>query len=183
MSRPISKLWLLGPPVAILISLVAYYGTFRSVRDWVDARFPWVEVNIGRRLPTFANDSKTTLTPARVATPAIDTPREPAAESVRPPAPPPAPSFVGTDGKVDLPKLGADRSAWPRTVVLKRTTEFPAVVDGKVVGKVNVPLGAEAKLVAIQDGRIGLEYQGGGAWVAPADTDLAERLQRPEAGK
>lgn len=171
MSNRISRLWLLGPPVAILISLLAYYATFPSVRQWVDARFPWVEENIGSRL----RQPKASPAPRRVAAaPMPETRGEPMAD----PARPAAPSFLAADGSVDVTKLAADRSAWPPTVVLKAAKEFPAVVGGKVVGKVNVPAGTEAKLVSIQDGKLGLEYQGGGAWLAIEETDLAKRLAR-----
>ncbi len=179
MSKPISRLWLLGPPVAILISLLAYYAMFRSMRQWVDARFPWVEVNIGRRLPPFADAPRPSPAPRRIATSAAPSPpSEPLPEPPRPVATPAPPSFLSADGTVDVKKLAADRSAWPPTVVLKTAKEFPAVVDGKVVGKVNVPIGSEARLVAITDGKLGVEYQGGGAWLTVEETDLAQRLRR-----
>jgi hypothetical protein len=62
-------------------------------------------------------------------------------------------------------------------VLLKKAQEFPAVVAGKVVGKVEAPTGTEARLMSIQDGKLGVEYRGGGAWVAVEETDLAQRLR------
>lgn len=180
MSKHISRLWILGPPFAIGVSLLAYYSTFRPVRQWVDAKFPWVEENIGSRLPPMASETKSAPAPRRAAPPRANLPsREPAPEEPpRPVAPPPPPTFFAADGSVDLPRLAADRNAWPATVILKKAKQFPAVVNGKVVGKVEVPTGAEAKVVAIQDGKIGVEYQGGGAWLTVDETDLPQRLRR-----
>jgi hypothetical protein len=75
-------------------------------------------------------------------------------------------------------KLASDRTAWPKTVTLKTAREFPAVVNGKVAGKIAVPAGTEANLVSIQGGKLGVEYGGGGAWFAADETDLAQRLSR-----
>jgi hypothetical protein len=179
MSQPISRLWLLGPPVAILISLLVYYAKFQTVRRWVDDKFPWVEDNIGSRLPPLVEEVRAPSVPRRAAAPSAT----PAPTIVPTPAPPPvvaapvAPSFFARDGTVDVQKLAAERSAWPQVVTLKTAKEFPAVVNGKVVGKVVAPVGAEAKLSSIQDGKLGVEYQGGGAWLSVEETDLAQRLR------
>src|SRR4030095_11776127 len=85
-------------------------------------------------------------------------------------------AYRSNAGAVDLPKLAADPASWPKTVKLKKAHEFPAVVDGKAVGKIQAPSGSETRLVAIQSGRLGLEFRGGGAWVAPEETDLSEQL-------
>jgi hypothetical protein len=178
MSKPISRLWFLGPPAAILLSAFVYYAKFQSVRRWVDAKSPWVEENVGSRLPQFLEERKVVNTPRRsVSSPPSDSAGEPILEPPKPAVTPLPPSFLAADGSVDLKKLASDRGAWPPAVVLKRAKEFPAVVNGKVVGKVEVPLGTEAKLVSIKDGKLGLEYRGGGAWLAVEETDLAQRLR------
>src|SRR4051812_35330981 len=112
MSQPISRLWFLGPPAAILISLLAYYAKFPSMRHWVDARFPWVEVNIGRLLPELVEESPTTASvPVRTSPPRFPTPiTEPTPPQTipappPPPAPPVAPSYLTADGAVDMQKL------------------------------------------------------------------------------
>ncbi|MEA3211975.1 MAG: hypothetical protein QOE70_5032 [Chthoniobacter sp.] len=185
MTKHPSKLWLLGPPAVILLTIFAYYAKYSWAREWVDDRFPWIADNIGSHLPALVVDLRgkdpnarlygTTPAPARIPVRVpVKVPVEP------PPVPPPAfvpPTFVGPDGTVDVPKLAADRAAWPKTVALKKAMEFPAVVNGKVVGKVAVPPGTEANLVSIQEGKLGLEYQGGGGWIAVEETDLAQRLQ------
>ncbi len=172
MTKRISRLWLLGPPVAIVLSATVYYAMFGSVRHWVDARFPWVRDHIGSLLPSREEASTAAAkAPARI-------PNEPPPEPPKPIAPPVAPTFFAPDGTVDLRKLAEDRSAWPQTVVLKTAREFPAVVDGKVMGKVEVPAGTETKLVSIKDGKLGVEYRGGGAWLTVEETDLPQRLRR-----
>ena len=179
MSKPISRLWFLGPPAAILLSLLVYYAKFDSVRRWVDPRFPWVADHIGSRLPALPNESPVPSAPRHASGPSPssreseETPLFPASA-----APPLGPSFIAPDGSVDVRKLAADRTAWPKTVKLKLAKEFPAVVNGKVVGKIEAPVGTEAKLVSIQDGQLGVEYQGGGAWLTVDETDLAQRLHR-----
>ena len=50
------------------------------------------------------------------------------------------------------------------------------MVDGKVVGSLKAPVGSETNLKAIKDGKVGVEYQGGGAWLAVGDTDLEARV-------
>ena len=75
--------------------------------------------------------------------------------------------------------LAADPNSWPRTVRLAKAVEFPAVSGGKEVGKVLLKTGAEVKLLRIENGMLGLEYQNGGAWVKPADTDFLQRARPP----
>jgi hypothetical protein len=78
---------------------------------------------------------------------------------------------------VDMAQLSQTRKEWPQLVSLKKIVEFPAVMDGKVVGKVKAPEGTQVQLVMIQGDKVGLEYQEGGAMVEIADTDLIELVQ------
>lgn len=173
MSTKVSKLWLLGPPFAILVTGLAYYAKFEGARTWVDARFPWVAENIGQRLPPLviteqaATTDETAPPPSAIGVPPADAP---------PPAPP-KPGFVAADGTIRLDLLAANKAAWPKGIHLRRPTEFPAVISGKAVGKVMAPAGSETRLVAIQGDKLGLEFRGGGAFVDPAATDLAEQLR------
>ena len=182
MSQPISKLWLLGPPFAIAISAFVYYAQFPWARKWVDDRFPWVEVNIGRRLREIPGQA--TAGPPRVhSTTRMSTPVAEISPVAPEPAPAPAatpapPSYLAADGRVELEKRAADRTAWPRMVTLKKPRRFPAVVNGKVVGHVEAPVGTELNLVSIQNGQLGVEYRGGGAWMPVEETDLAQRLRK-----
>lgn len=177
MRNEISKLWLLGPPFAILLTLFVYYAQFRVARNWVDARFPWVKENIGEKLKPLDADAPRRVVVSKPSAdllpPESDQRPDPAAA-----LPPPAPTYLLPDGRVDLEGLAADRAAWPKTVKLKKPQTFPAVVSGKVVGKVEVLAGAEVNLVAVEKTQLGVEYGGGGARVPVEDTDLPARLRR-----
>ena len=138
MTKRISTLWLLGPPLAIFVTAFVYYAKFGSVRHWVDTRFPWVEEHIGNHLPSRAEASGTATAARRTAPqPPSPMPRELVPEPPRPAVPPVAPSFFAPDGTVDVLKLAADRNAWPPVVALKKAHEFPAVVDGKLAREVH----------------------------------------------
>lgn len=164
-NRP-SALSVLVPLLLILIAGFVYYAKYHWARAWVDERFPWVKENVGSHL------SSLVINVGPDGKPVDDdgsgsTPQE---------APAPA-AYTSNDRGLDLPKLAADPTSWPKTVKLKKGHEFPAVVDGKAVGKIQAPSGSETRLVTIQSGRLGLEFRGGGAWVPPEETDLSERLQ------
>lgn len=156
---------------ALLLSLVflaaAYYIRVPTVRTAIDARAPWVNGFLGQ----FVEDSPVAVAPRPVP---IEEPLA-APERAEPTSPPKektAPPEI-----FDLRKLAADRAAWPVAVTLARATDFPAVVDGKVVGSVTAPKGAEVKLVTISGGKLGVDYQGGGAWLFVEETDLMARVQ------
>jgi hypothetical protein len=57
------------------------------------------------------------------------------------------------------------------------SVEFPAVMDGKVVGKLRAPAGVEARVVKISNAQVAVEYHGGGAWLAMDRTDFVERAR------
>jgi len=59
--------------------------------------------------------------------------------------------------------------------MIHKATDFPAVVNGRVAGMIHAPAGTEVKLAKISDGRLGVEYQGGGAWLLVEETDLVAR--------
>jgi len=41
---------------------------------------------------------------------------------------------------------------------------------------VTAPAGAQVELVDVKNGRLGVKYQGGGAWLLPDATDLKQRV-------
>ena len=183
MSQQLSKWWLLGPPFAIAVSLLTYYAMFPGVRSWVDARVPWVATHIGVYLPARDDDERVRRMKAAGQAQSEGATQEqavPADLTPPPPPPPPKPHYLTADGTVDLPKLAANRTDWPKTVALVKAREFPAVVDGKVVGNALVPKGTEVRLLKIEGSKLGLEYRGGGAWAQPSETDLAERVPAGE---
>ena len=166
-NRP-SAFAVLAPFLLILIAGFVYYAKYHWARTWVDERIPWVKENIGSRLPSLV-----------VAVDANGNPIEESSATNGAESTAPAARYVSDAGVIDLTRFAADRASWPKTVKLRRAREFPAVVDGKAVGKIEAPAGSEARLVAVQAGKLGLEFRGGGAWVTPEETDLAMRLRGP----
>ena len=178
MSRQLSRLWLLGPPFAITLSVLAYYAMLPSFRRWVDKRFPWAAAHVGIYLPALDDDDqsermRSAVRPADQRQP-ISTNPSPDSPAL---APPRAPTYLTANGMVDLARLSANQADWPKAVLLRKAKEFPAVVDGKAVGKIIVPKDTEVHLLKIEAGKLGLEYRGGGLWADTDDTDLADRLR------
>lgn len=138
--------------VVVCVSYVKVQGS----RDFMDQKMPFMKGLLGRFVPA----------------PAEGSPEAPAADGA--PATTAAPSAPMT-----FEKLAADPTAWPRTVRLKKAVQIPAVVGGKEVGKVMVNAGTEVNVARIQNGNVGIEYQGGGAWVKPDETDVMERVRPP----
>ena len=132
------------------------YWKVKGTRDFVDQKMPFVKEMLAR----FG------AAPADAPGDAAPAPTDAA------PAPAPVPVFT-------FATLAADPTAWPRTVRLKKAVEVPAVVDGKEVGKVMLKAGTEVNLARIKDGQVGIEYQRGGKWLQPEDTDIMERAQPP----
>ena len=130
------------------------YWKVKGTRDFVDQKMPFVKETLAR-FGTAPPDAPADAPPATDAGAA------------------PAPSAM------TFQTLAADPTAWPRTVRLKKAVEIPAVVGGKEVGKVMVKAGTEVNLARIKDGKVGVEYQGGGAWLQPDDTDVMERARPP----
>ena len=168
MSDEHSKIWRLGPPVSVALLIAALYVKIPEMREWVDARCPLIPAKLAEHGYRFSPSSRPKPAPRKeVAT----------TKAIEAATPPVAQSTPWVDSPVDLVKLSATREEWPKAVALKKTTTFPAVVNGKVVGNLSAQSGTEARLVTIQNGKLGLEYRGGGAWLAPEDTDLVSRVQ------
>jgi len=168
---------------ALALCALVYYLKSPAVRRWVDARAPAVKQWIGplvakwdERFPQAPEPSPTVEAPANPVAAAMPAQEPTAVPSSTPvvgnaePAPP-------RKEDVDLAQLSQSHSKWPKAVTLKKPVEFPAVLDGKIVGNVKAPAGVEARLVMMKGTQVGVEYQGGGAMVDVADTDLIERVQ------
>lgn len=140
----------------LVVAGAVSYRRVPGTRDFVDQKMPFVK-------ETLARFGAAPADPATDATPS---------DGSAPPAPAKAVTFES---------LAADPTSWPRAVRLKKAVEMPAVVDGKQVGKVTVNAGTEVNLARIKDGKVGIEYQGGGAWLTPDETDLMERVRPPVA--
>ncbi len=171
MSKPISNLWILGPPVALALLFVAYYVKKPEFREFVDARLPWVKETMARFVAPASEESLDRSETPNIPKPSTGTVEnlEGTRSQITPREPRPQP--------VDIGQLHRFPSEWPKTVTIKKPVDFPAVVKGKVVGSLRAPAGAEANLVEIREGKVGLEYRGGGAWLKLDETDVIERVK------
>jgi hypothetical protein len=197
MSKKKSGIWSIALPLSVVFLAAAYYVKVPEVRKEVDAHTPVVRNLLGRFVqetgvktivlqgeqdPAFAKPkAPRESVPAKVpdaAGPMIAK----AAEPVVPAAPPALVAEVSAPPVVtapDLQTIAADRTRWPKKVSLIKAATFPAVLNGKVVGSLVAPAGAEANLVSIKEDQVGLEFNGGGAWVPASQTDLIARIQAP----
>ena len=167
MSHKASKFWIFAFPASLVILAGAYYIKIPSARKFIDEH-----TSLGHQL--FGRFVHDTVIVEKV--PAAEK-EDPYAALVGQGSSPTARAQAAATPRVfDLQELARDPGHWPRKVSLKKPATFPAVVDGKVVGSLTAPVGAEANLKSIKDGKVGVEYQGGGAWLAVEDTDLAARV-------
>jgi hypothetical protein len=164
MSTKPSKIWALALPVSLLILASAYYIKVPSARQFIDAH-----TSLGRQLL-----GRFVAQPEVIELPAPKSSRESPPNIAAYPGPGATPEPA--QGPMDLPTFATKPELWPKMVVLKKAVTFPAVVNGKVVGNLTAPAGSEANLKIIKDGKLGVEYQGGGAWLKVEDTDLAARV-------
>ena len=175
MSHKSNKFWLAALPVSLLILVAAYYIRVPAARRFIDAH-----TSLGRQLfGSFVHDTvivETVPRPGKSVAPYAAHAAPPGPPAHATPAPIAAPATPAPRPVFDLQKLAGDPSLWPKKVALKKATTFPAVVGGKVVGSLVAPVGAEANLKGIKEGKVGLEYQGGGAWLPVGDTDLEARV-------
>lgn len=164
---------------------VAYYVRVPEFRETVNTKWHWVK---DRATPGQTAKASAPLPPATElkATPIEEVaPRpaplpEPVAVVRAPEAPPATPTPEPEHTQRDLlQELTNNRAAWPPTVRLKSTVSFPAVLNGKVVGRLNLAKDSVVTLVKISQGKLGLEHRGGGAWVNPEQTDLLDKLLPP----
>ena len=187
MKKSPSKLWAFGPPIAVILLAMAYYINTPSFRDMVDARLPFVHQWMAplARQPkvVMIDDSQPDARrpslegSQRPATPKPEAPTHSALPPSKPPTPSGHANSSPADQESDLKSLFTDRSCWPKVVTLQRRVEFPAVANGKVIGKLTAPPGTIANLVVVKDGKLGVEYRGGGAWLDVKDTDALARLR------
>ncbi len=70
--------------------------------------------------------------------------------------------------------LLASPELWPSEVTLAHDTEFPAVLNGKVVGKVKVNAGVKVGLAAVESDSVEVEFRGGKVRLPHKDTDLLQ---------
>ena len=167
---------------SLVLAGFVYYLKYPDFRAWVDTNAPVVKQVTG---PVVAQWDEH-FSPAPAPAPVAETPAKISAAATPEAAPQPAATPLATVAEatpqprsdtVDLAQLSQSRNEWPKLVSLKKIVEFPAVMDGKVVGSIKAPAGTQAQLVVIQGNKAGVEYQGGGAMVDIVDTDLIEQVQ------
>jgi len=181
MRKPPNKLWAFGPPLSILLVAFAYYVKAPSFREYVDRRFPWAREHLGQFVPeptvvvikdpanpADSDSAQPNLGGASDATSAAGKKRAKASPTPAPKTPEPP---------LTMERFVANPALWPKNVKLRKTTEFPAVLNSKRVGTVQVPAGSEVHLVKVEKDKLGLEFQGGGAWVPVGETDLTDQVK------
>jgi hypothetical protein len=175
MSHKSNKFWVCALPVSLLILVAAYYIKVPSARRFIDAH-----TALGHQLfGGFVHDTviyETVPRSDKAAELAAVAAAQQSSQANAKPTPVAMPATPTPRPVFDLQKLAGDPSLWPKKVALKKPATFPAVVGGKVVGSLVAPAGVEANLKGIKEGKVGLEYQGGGAWLPAGDTDLEARV-------
>ena len=68
--------------------------------------------------------------------------------------------------------IAADRSLWPKSVVVSVPLEAPVIIAGKVSGSMKLPAGREYPLSAVGAESVTIDVGGSQATVAVGDTDL-----------
>jgi hypothetical protein len=182
MSKKTSGIWIIAMPASLVVLGAAYYIKVPKVRTAVDDRAPWVADILGR----FVEEPEVKTIVIKQERPAagprpvggIEAPKASVAKAEpKDEASPVVPKAAPEPVLYDLEKIAGDRSVWPKKVALTKPASFPAVLNGKVVGSLIAPAGSEATLVSIKDDKVGLEFQGGGAWLPADQTDLVARVQ------
>jgi len=81
--------------------------------------------------------------------------------------------------------LIAHPNRWPKQLMLSANTEFPAVANGKVVGRVQVSAGSAVDLVSITPADIVVAFRGAQQKISHSITDLSDlaavEMNKPEA--
>jgi len=120
--------------------------------------------------PQFENTARLPATPTPVAAlPAAPAPPEPVT--------PPKVTSTVAPAPDPLAWLLGNKERLLEEVTLVRARAFPAVIQGKVAGSVQVPAGIEVRLVDINPKGASLVFQGGGVRVPLSATDLPELAQ------
>ena len=119
--------------------------------------------------PTPAPTPEATPTPTPEATPT------PTPEATPTPTPTPraTPDVVGW--------FIEHRDVWPKTVTLKETREFQILSDGKVIGKINAPAGAEVPLVNLTREKAAILFGSANQEVSIESTDLLQHFEQSQA--
>ena len=156
----------MGPPISLMLLAITLYVKYSDVRSFVDRTCPWVKNNIGRYAPAFPVEPK----PEPPSVEFQPAPSRPTAAVAATPVPAPKPFNLAT--------VCAEAGRWPKSVAIKKAVEIPSVIGGNVVGKLRLTAGCEVHVASVRDGKVGIEYRGGGAWLDLESTDFVERARQ-----
>jgi hypothetical protein len=175
-------IWNILLPLSVVFLGVVYYIKVPSVRRAIDARTDIASDLLGRFVDKPEPVVMRRETPPRTPMP-LDNSSMPRNRPLDPPPISATPRPVATPEPVpavfDPQKLAAEPARWPKKVALLKPATFTAMLNGKPIGSLVVPAGSEVRLKSIQDGKLGLEFNGGLASVAVDDTDLVARVKVP----
>ncbi|MCX6968017.1 MAG: hypothetical protein NTZ46_09630 [Verrucomicrobia bacterium] len=184
-----SKQWRLALVLSLLALAAVTYYRFEPVRQIVDSKCPWIKEQLAQRGIEFEPTAQAASAPASAAPGTVPASRPVPAAAQNATSRAPADLNPGTAipakpvQAMNLAQLAANQTLWPKAVRIKKQTQFPAVLNGKEVGKLNLPAGSEVKLISITAEKVGVAYSpdgtmsnAGGAWLSIADTDLLERV-------
>ena len=110
--------------------------------------------------------------PAASPTPALK--HDPSAKPVAPSKPTQAPTATPVP-RLSVAMISRAPAWWPKQVTLAKATDFPILISGREVGKVQVPAGNLLRLWQVADGRVDVEYQGSRVWIPADATDVVIR--------
>jgi hypothetical protein len=153
--------------VALLLIMVGVaYVRLPAFRGLVNTKAPWFKEKVGHYLVSAKpGDPQNPESPE-----SPESPKGSEGDSTNPTAATAPRGF-------DLATFAARPESWPKTITIKKPIEFPAVLNGKSVGTIVAPAGSAVHLLKVENGKLGVEFQGGGKWLAPEATDLVERVQ------
>lgn len=155
--------------LSLLVVLGLLGGAFYGFNQWRGERPP---VQALQDLANRALEWISHLVQPPVPPPPPPTPTPtPTPEPTATPTPTPEP----TPGEVDpIGWLIENPGRRPETLVLREQTSFPALYEGRPVGKIDVPAGAKVRLVNIEPDAVVVRYREGTVKLPYDATDLRE---------
>jgi hypothetical protein len=74
--------------------------------------------------------------------------------------------------------LAANPNAWPRTLHLADSVDFPVVMNSQVIGSITAPAGAEVTLLKIKGQQVTVSFNGGTKEISWHLTDLEDQASK-----
>lgn len=164
--------------LAILVGSAGWwFNSWRGQRPLGDAFRDLVQYAAAEAKRLFEGPPRPTPTPTPAATPVPEPSPTPTPEATPSPTPTPAPADP-------VAWLIAHPDRWPRELMLTEPAEFPAVYEGKTVGKVSAPRGALLGVVKIFPDDVAVTFRGAPRRLPHSMTNLRElaaaEMAKPE---